>query len=169
MTEVGRPLWRSYGLTSPAQHKATHSQLPRTISRQFLNISNDGDLSNSLGNPCQCSINSRKVLPLFRGNLLGFSMCPLPRCCHWALLKRAWLPCICALPSVFIHIDEITPSLLFSRMKNPGSLSLSSQEMWSSPSSSCHFAGLSSLAPFLSCAGEPRTGHSATGVMKITK
>lgn len=153
VTEVGRCL-------CPCS-KQSHPQPAAQDHTQFLNISNDGDFSGQ-SMPVLHHLHSKKVFPLFRGNSLCFSVCPLLQCCH------SWLPHLCVLPSVFVHIDGIPPSLLFSRMKNPSSLSLSSQVRWLSPSSSCHFAGLSSVAPFPSHPGEPRTGHSTTDVMKIT-
>ncbi|KAK4818676.1 hypothetical protein QYF61_017421 [Mycteria americana] len=40
----------------PCSSGATYSQLPRTMSRQLLNISKDGDSTTSLGNLCQGSV-----------------------------------------------------------------------------------------------------------------
>ena len=49
-------------------------------SRWVLNISKEGDSTTSLGNLCQCSVTFtvKKHFLMFRGNLLGFSLCPLP-------------------------------------------------------------------------------------------
>ena len=40
----------------PCSSRVTYSRLPRTISRQLLNISMNGDSTTSLGNLCQCSV-----------------------------------------------------------------------------------------------------------------
>ena len=60
--------------------RATHSWLARTMSRQLLSISKDGDSTTSLGNLCQCSVTPvvTKCFPMFRGNLQCFGVCPLP-------------------------------------------------------------------------------------------
>lgn len=149
----------------PCSSKATHSQLPRTISKQFLNISSDGDFSTSPGNPCQCSITFTVIKYFLYSE--GTSCVSVRAHCPSAVTPDS----LFLVPSFqcFYTLMEFPPAFSSSRTKNHSSLSLSSQVRWSSQSSSCHFAGLSCLAPFPSCAGEPRTGHSTTGAMKITK
>ena len=53
---------------------------PRTMSRQLLSISKDGDSTTSLGNLSQGSatLTVTKRFWMFRGDLLCFSVCPLP-------------------------------------------------------------------------------------------
>ncbi|XP_052646855.1 uncharacterized protein LOC128143559 [Harpia harpyja] len=55
-------------------------QQPRTVSRQIVTVSKDGDSTTSLGNLCQSlvTLTLKKCFLMFRGNLLCFSLCPLP-------------------------------------------------------------------------------------------
>lgn len=76
--EVGRYLLRSS--SSDLLLKQGHLELfPRTMSRQFLSVPQDGDSTASLGTLCQCSgiLTVKICLLIFRGNLLCFSVCPL--------------------------------------------------------------------------------------------
>lgn len=57
-------------------NKVAQSQLPKTMSRQLLNISKDVESTTSLGNICQ-SLEWKNILVL-RGNLLCLSLWPLP-------------------------------------------------------------------------------------------
>lgn len=50
----------------------------RTMSRWLLKISKKGGSITSLGNLCQCSFTVKKCFQVFGGNLLFFSLCPLP-------------------------------------------------------------------------------------------
>lgn len=163
MTEVGRHLWESNLPCSTQNHPQPPAQDPISfwIYPMMVTYQPLWAIPASAQSPWQ----QERISSIQRESPV-FPVRPLPQRCHWALLTGAWLPHLCAIPPVFIHIDGIRASLLFSRMKSPSSLSLS---WWSSPSSSCHFAGFSLLAPFPSCATEPRTGHRTTGVMKITK
>jgi len=63
----------------PCWSRVTYSRLHRTLSRQVLNISKEGDSTTSLGNLFQCSVTLRgkKFFLMFRGNFLCFSLCPL--------------------------------------------------------------------------------------------
>ena len=79
--EVGRDLWRK----SYPKPWATQSLFPRTMSRWFLNISKDWGSTASLGNLCGYLVpfmwvcgTVKKCFLMFRGNLLCFSLCPLP-------------------------------------------------------------------------------------------
>ena len=62
------------------QSRITQSRLQRTLSRQVLNISREGDSTASLGSLGQGSVTLRvKLLFLvFSWNFLCFSLCPLP-------------------------------------------------------------------------------------------
>jgi len=64
----------------PCQSRVTYSRLHRTLSRQVLNISREGDSTTSVGSLCQCSVTLRvkKLFLMFRRNFLCFSLCPLP-------------------------------------------------------------------------------------------
>lgn len=92
-------LWRSSW--GPVPHKQGHlpgsSQSPRTMSRQLLSISMDGDSTASPGNLCQGSV-TLIVKKCFRGKVLCFSLCLLPLVLSWEPLKRAWLCPLCTLP-----------------------------------------------------------------------
>lgn len=64
---------------SQCPNRVTWSQLPRTVSRQLLNISKDENSMNSLGNLCQCPVILTVTCSLmFTGNHLCFSLCSLP-------------------------------------------------------------------------------------------
>ena len=60
--------------------RVTYSRLHRTLSRQGLNISREGDSTTSLGNLLQYSVTLRvkKFFLMFRRNFLSLSLCPLP-------------------------------------------------------------------------------------------
>jgi len=79
-----------------------------------------------------------------------------------SLATTADLICI---PShqVFICTDKTHSSLLFPRLKSPGSLRLSSSDRWFSPFIilvALHWACFT-VSPYLSGAGEPSPGHSS--------
>ena len=87
----------------------------------------------SLGNLCQCltTLTVKKHFHVFRWNFLVFDLRPLPvRGYCWE--KFGFLFSILS-SQVFIGIDKIHPSLFFSCLRSPGSLSLSSYERGSSP------------------------------------
>jgi len=127
MVDVGRDLWKFSGSTCLLNDG--HLQLgPRTVSSWVLNISKDEDSITSLCNLCQCLVilTAKKSFLTFRGNFLCFSLCPLPLVL--SPLKRAWLcpHCTIALSlQVFVYIEKILLSLLFSRMNSPTFLSQS--------------------------------------------
>lgn len=79
MAEIGRDLWRESGVQSH-WGSVTYSQTPRTVPRQLLSISEDGDSTTYLGHVCQDSVILvfKKCFFTFRGNLLCFGLCPLP-------------------------------------------------------------------------------------------
>jgi len=62
------------------QSRFTQSRLHRTMSRQVLSISREGDSTNPLGSLFQCSVTLKvkKFFLMFSWNLLCFSLCPLP-------------------------------------------------------------------------------------------
>ena len=67
-------------LQHPCRSRVTYSRLHRTLSRQVLNISREGDSTTSLGSLFQCSVALRgtKFFLMFRRNFLCLSLCPLP-------------------------------------------------------------------------------------------
>lgn len=91
---------------------------PRTVTRWVLSISKGGDSTTSLGNLCQCSVTLivKKHFPMFRENLLCFSLCPSPPVLGTTEEKS--LLCFLHTPlQVFVNIDEMRldppePSLL---------------------------------------------------------
>ena len=115
MAELGRDLWRSSGPTP----LLTHSQLPRTMSRQLFNISEDGGSTSSVGNLCRCSVTPavKECFPIFRWNLLCFTLCPLPLVLSLGTTERAWLHPFRTSVQVFIYINKILPqpSLLWAK------------------------------------------------------
>jgi len=60
--------------------RVTYSRLHRTLSRQVLNNSREGDSTTSLGSLGQGSVTLRvkKFFLMFRWNFLCFRLCPLP-------------------------------------------------------------------------------------------
>jgi len=76
----------------PAKERVTYSRLHRTVSRQVLNISREGESTTPLGSLFQCSVTLRvkKFFLMFRWNSC-VSLCALcPLSCRWAPLKRVW-------------------------------------------------------------------------------
>ena len=63
----------------PCRSRVAYSRLHRTLSRQVLNISREGDSTTSLGSLCQGSttLRGKKFFLMFRRNFLCFSLCPL--------------------------------------------------------------------------------------------
>lgn len=91
---------------------------------------------------------------VFRGNLPCFSFCSLAPVCHWASLKRAWL---CPLRSRHWYKQKRSPQPC-PLQAEPSQVSLSCPFSIHGPWSD------SLLYPCLSSTGEPRTGHSISGV-----
>lgn len=62
--------------------KLRRSWLSRTVFKWLLNVSKDRDYATCPGNLCQCVIlfteKKWKSFLMFKGNLLCFSLCPLP-------------------------------------------------------------------------------------------
>jgi len=73
-TSVGHPAQLS------CRSRVTQSWLHRTLSRQVLNISREGDSTAPLGSLCQGSVTLRvkKFFLVFRRNFPCSSLCPLP-------------------------------------------------------------------------------------------
>ena len=69
----------------------------------------------SLGNLFQCSIalTVKKYFLMFRGNLLCFSLCPLPLVLSLGTTDKSLAP---SSLQVFTYIDDIPLSLLFSSL-----------------------------------------------------
>jgi len=79
MVGVGRDLWGSPSPT-PCPSRVTQSRLHRTLSRRVLNISREGDSTDSLGSLGQGSVTLRGK-KFFLGcswSFLCSSLCPLP-------------------------------------------------------------------------------------------
>ncbi|KAK4832342.1 hypothetical protein QYF61_021871 [Mycteria americana] len=120
----------------PCSSRATYSKFPRTMSRQILNISKLGDSTTSTGSLCQCSVTFvvQKCFLMFRGNLLCFRLCPLPLVLSPGTNARSLAPFSLHPPFKYLYIlMRSIPGLLFSRLNNPRSLSLSAQERCSKP------------------------------------
>lgn len=113
---------------SLAQAEPASSRLLRTLSTWALNISKEGDSTNSLENLCHrlVTLTAGQIFLMFRRNLSYFRLCPLPLACHWAAERRFWV-CLCS-----IRYWSGPLSLLSSRLVSSSSLSLS-RERCSSP------------------------------------
>jgi len=133
--EVGRDLGGDL-VQAPCSTRATSSQLPRTVSRQLLNISKDGDSITSLGNLCQrlLTLTVKKCFLTFRGNLPCFGLCPLPLVLSLGTTKKSRAPSPSHRPFGYSHqFRRSHPSFLISRLNSPSSLSLSPSVRCSSP------------------------------------
>lgn len=88
------------------------------------------------------------------------ALCFLP--CHWAPPRRIWLPFLYSRHQVFIHVDKIPESLLWSRLNSSSSPNPLSSDRCSKPL--IIFVALRwtccSAHPCLSFTGEPSTGPS---------
>ena len=88
--------------------RATYSQFPRTMTRQLLSISKDGDSTSSLGNLCQCLVTliMKSCFLMSEGSscVSGGVNCFLS--CYWEPRKRGWLCPFCSFLSV-IYFDKI--------------------------------------------------------------
>jgi len=71
---------RDHVVHYPTQSKDNYSRLLRGMSRWVLNISKDGDSTDSLGNLFRCltTLTVKKFFLMFKRNFLCFSLCPLP-------------------------------------------------------------------------------------------
>lgn len=120
VAETGRDLW-SAGPTLLL--RTTENQLPRTISRQILSISRDGESITFLGNMFKCLV-TLTVEKHFQSAVFAHCLLYYDR----ALLKRAWFDSLCAISSgIYIHLT-ISLSFLFSKLNSSGCVSLSSFE-----------------------------------------
>ena len=100
---------------------------PRTMSRKLLNISRDGDSTTSLCNLCQClvTLTVTKCFLMFRGNLLCFSLCPLPFYLSLGTTGKSLAPSSCHSLFRYLHtLIRFPLSLLFARLNSPNSLNL---------------------------------------------
>lgn len=78
VVEVERDLWRPPG-PPPCSSSDTYTWLPRTMSRNCLNISREKEYNLSEQPvPVSSHPESRMCFLMFRGNLLYFSLFPLP-------------------------------------------------------------------------------------------
>jgi len=79
MVEVGGDVWRSSG-PIPLLKQGHLEPLAQEHVWTAWSISKDGDPTTSLGKLPQCSVTLtvKKCFLMFRGNLLCFSLCPLP-------------------------------------------------------------------------------------------
>ena len=78
----------------PCRSRGTCSRLHRTLSRQVLNISREGDSTTSLGSLFQCSVTLRwkKFFLIFRRNFLCFRLCPLPLVLPLGTTEKSLVP-----------------------------------------------------------------------------
>lgn len=106
--------------------RATYSVLPRTISRQLLITSKDGDSATSLGDLYQGLANlAIKKIILWCYTKLPVFQFVCVQClwsCHRAPLKRAWLHVLCTFPSD-ICTDQWDPSWAFPTLAEQSQLS----------------------------------------------
>jgi len=74
--------------------RVTYSRLHRTLSRQVLNISREGDSTTSLGSVFQCSVTLRgkKFFLMFRRNFPCFILCPLPLVLSLGITEKSLAP-----------------------------------------------------------------------------
>jgi len=95
------PAWQGLEGTSvdhpvqpTCQSSITQSRLHRTLSRQGLNISREGDSTASLGSLFQGSVTLRgkKFFLMFRRNFPRFSLCPLPLVLSLGTTKKSLAP-----------------------------------------------------------------------------
>lgn len=134
MAEADRDLLEAVWSNPPAH---TGPPLAGCLSsRQLLNISKNGiDSTTPLGNLCPMLSHCHRKKSgsgCSEGISCGSACVHCLWFCHWAPVKTAWLCPLCALSQVFIHIDEISLNLLFSRLSNPNSPRLS-WDRYSSP------------------------------------
>ena len=99
--------------TSPCLSRASYSWLPRNMFRWLLSISKDGDSTTCLGNLCQCSVTRtvKKCFPMLRGNLLCFSVCPLPLVLSVGTTEKTLAPSSLHSPfrCVYMHLYMYKP------------------------------------------------------------
>lgn len=100
----------------------------RKVFRQVLNISRAGDTTTSLSSLFQYSVTLTvgKFYYMFVWNFCVSIQAHCLLSCHWTLPKRARSHPLDTCLQIFISIDEISPSVVFSRLNSPGSLSWSS-------------------------------------------
>lgn len=121
----------SHLVQPPCSGKETYGNMPLTLSKKLLHISKEKTPQPHWAtcasaqspvqhrNASQCSDRTSRV-PVNAHCLLSW---------HWAPMKRAWLRSLCTLPSVFRHIDKISPEPpLLQAGQSQLSLRLSSQQ-----------------------------------------
>lgn len=114
----------------PAQSTISLSRLPKTVSSQVFNFSNDEDYTTSLEKLFQyfttfiikkCSF----VLFMFNCNFPCFNIYPLPLFCLQNNTENSLLPNLLPYPlNQAFKNTEIPLSLFFSRVKSPSSFNL---------------------------------------------
>lgn len=119
--DVGMVFQRSLS-PSPLLKKDHQSQLPTTMSRQFLNIANNWRVYNHCGKPVPV-LTVKKCFLMFRQNLLCFSLCLLLCVLSLRATQKRWAP-LSSSYQIFTHIDKLHSNFLFSRLNNPVCLSL---------------------------------------------
>jgi len=121
----------------PCSSRATWSWLLRTVSRRFLDNLMEEDPTASLGDLCRhlVTLTVKEWYLMFRGTFLCSSLCLLPLVLSLGtrLFSEPGSILFALSLQVFVHTDKNPPSLLFSRLTSPSSLSHSSQERCSSP------------------------------------
>jgi len=112
--------------------RVTYSRLHRTASRRVLKISRAGESTTPLGSLFQGSVTLRvkKFFLMFSWNFLCFSLCPLPLVLSLGTTEKSLAPSPDTHPSDIYKVPS-QPSLL--QLNKPSSLSLSSQDRYSSP------------------------------------
>ena len=118
----------------------------------------------SLGSlyPCSVTYRTQKCFLVFRRNLLHFSLFLLPLVLTLGTTEESGSILFTPSLQAFINTDEIPLSLLFSRVSSPSSLSLSSQEKYSSSLTHWLCAGLTPV-----CQGLPVTQRARTGLITL--
>lgn len=116
----------------PDQSRVTYFGLPRNLSHWALNTCKEGETTASLDNQFECStlLTVRKLFVMFKQNFLHVSVF---HCSSTGHQRGVWLSLFYFLHQVFAYTDRI-PSLLYSRLSSPSSLSLSPSLRCSNPS-----------------------------------
>lgn len=143
----------------------SHSRVLRTLSIQVLCISKDGYSATSMDRICSsvqpCS--RKKVSSLFLNDIsciLVCAYCFLP--CHWASLRRIWLPLLYSYHQVFIQWIIFQKALSEPGRMVPALLAcLHQTDAPRAYSSLWYFTGLASMHICLPFAREPGTGPTS--------
>lgn len=115
-----------------------------------------------LGNLSQCLVNltSKKCFLIFIGNLLCFSLCPLPLILSLGITEKSLALSFFHPLQVFTHTNKIPlePSLLQAKQSQLSQIFLTKEML----QSLCRLCG--PLLNSSSCSEEPRSGHSTPHV-----